>query len=310
MQFQGMSEPLIEREDDVQFLPAVPRRALTGSESIVGTDGRTVLDFWRWAHADIVENVQRGVFAEYLVASALGVADLTRIGWAGYDLDYGGKKIEVKSSAYLQSWNQRALSRPSFSIGARQQWVEGAGKYEDPRYVADAYVFCLYGDLEPSASDILDVSRWSFFAVAISDLIAACGTAKSISLEKLKSMASAASYSELRNRIDDALLEKAPAHDGGTSPSTESQGEVTNGARRPLRAYLVAQRKTREHPVIVSASNYREAQLLARADSAIASFGTKVSAFELSGSALKDALTAGARDLRRLERTKAPDSLS
>ena len=51
----------------------------------------------------------RGVVAEYLVAQALGVAGGVREEWAPYDVDApGGIRVEVKSAAYIQSWNQRA----------------------------------------------------------------------------------------------------------------------------------------------------------------------------------------------------------
>jgi hypothetical protein len=49
----------------------------------------------------------------------------------------------------------------------------------------------------------------------------------------------------------------------------------------------------------VSASNYKDAQILATVDPTIASFGSAVSAFGLSGPKLKEALAAGAIDLRR-----------
>ena len=33
--------------------------------------GITVLDFWRWAFSDLIDNTQRGVLAEFLVYSSL-----------------------------------------------------------------------------------------------------------------------------------------------------------------------------------------------------------------------------------------------
>ena len=37
--------------------------------------GATVGDFWAWAYSDILNNVDRAVFAEFVVGSALGVTD-------------------------------------------------------------------------------------------------------------------------------------------------------------------------------------------------------------------------------------------
>ena len=65
-------------EDETVFLPGVLRRELDGAEPLIGTDGKTVLDYWRWAQSDVLENVQRGIFAEFLVAAALGVTHAAR----------------------------------------------------------------------------------------------------------------------------------------------------------------------------------------------------------------------------------------
>ena len=67
--------------------------------------GRTVGDFWAWAYSNILTNNLRGVFAEFLVGTALGVVEGTRTEWDAFDLLYKGAGIEVKSSAYLQSWD-------------------------------------------------------------------------------------------------------------------------------------------------------------------------------------------------------------
>ncbi len=284
-------------DKNVKFLPAVERRDLSGVEPLAGTDGKTVLDFWRWAHSDVLENVQRGVFAEYLIAAALDITSATRIGWAGYDLDYEGTKIEVKSSAYLQTWRQRDLSKILFSIGARQQFDESGSMYDsDPRYVADCYVFCVFTDTDGPTADVLDAGRWIFYVVAISDLIEACKTAKTVSEARVKTITPSIKYSDLKRRIDDVLagIRFAPA--SAASPAPPDSTELST--ERSARPYLVAERKTRAHPVVVNAGNYQEAHLLARADETIASFGTHVSAFELSKPRLEAALAEGAIDLR------------
>ena len=284
--------------DETAFLPPVARRDLSGAERLLGTADKTVLDYWRWAHSDVLENVQRGVFAEYLVAAALDITGAARIGWAGYDLDYDGAKIEVKSSAYLQTWRQRGLSKILFRIGAHQQFDETGAMYDaDPRYVADCYVFCVFTDTDGPKVDVLDTNRWIFYVVAISDLIETCQTAKSVSEARLKTMTTSVRYSDLKARIDDALagITFAPTATITREPA-ESTEELTK--ERATRVYLVAERKTRAHPVVVNARNYEEAHLLARADETIASLGTHISAFELSKSRLEAALSKGAIDLR------------
>ncbi len=72
--------------------------------------GETLLDFWRWSASDLVSNATRGVLAEYIVATALGLAGGVRVEWDPFDLlSQEGAKIEIKSAAYLQSWRQRIL---------------------------------------------------------------------------------------------------------------------------------------------------------------------------------------------------------
>jgi hypothetical protein len=126
------------------FLARVPFRNLTGSESLPAVPKTTVSDHWRWAHTDILENVQRGIFGEFLVAASLGVTHQRREGWSGYDLKYGDYAIEVKSSAYLQAWPQKILSKISFGIGPKIQFDPEAGQGTglDPRYVAHCFGKC------------------------------------------------------------------------------------------------------------------------------------------------------------------------
>jgi hypothetical protein len=71
------------------------KRKLTPDKEIKGLDGLTMGDFWSWAYSDIMGNVNRSVFAEFVVASVLSIDDRVRIEWDAYDLEYQGKKIEV-----------------------------------------------------------------------------------------------------------------------------------------------------------------------------------------------------------------------
>jgi hypothetical protein len=47
----------------------------------------TVLDFWQWTASDLVSNATRGLVAEFIVASALGLAARVRDEWQAYDLE-------------------------------------------------------------------------------------------------------------------------------------------------------------------------------------------------------------------------------
>lgn len=87
--------------------PAIVPVPHTGKEHITDEKGNPVsslLDFWRWAHSDLMGNAERGILAEYLVACALNIPRNVRGLWDRYDLiTPEGITIEVKSSGYLQS---------------------------------------------------------------------------------------------------------------------------------------------------------------------------------------------------------------
>lgn len=45
-----------------------------GSEQLIFKDkelGSSVLDFWSWAYSDLIRNVNRGAFAEFIVLEAM-----------------------------------------------------------------------------------------------------------------------------------------------------------------------------------------------------------------------------------------------
>ena len=100
--------------------PAIKPKRLTGKEAIVKPDGETIgslMDFWRWAYSDLIGNAERGVLAEYIVACALGIQDTERISWGKYDLLTKDKiAVEVKTSGYIQTWEQESLSKLIFGI--------------------------------------------------------------------------------------------------------------------------------------------------------------------------------------------------
>ncbi len=107
-------------EPDPQWLRPAPVEALGGDDRFAGLDA-TVADFWSWAFSDLRANTTRGVLAEFLVAKAVGATQPVREAWDNYDvLAPDGTRIEVKSSAYLQSWTQSATqtSSSAASVGS------------------------------------------------------------------------------------------------------------------------------------------------------------------------------------------------
>ena len=85
--------------------------------------GFDILSFWQWSGSDLLSNATRGVLAEYLVARALGAADEPRVEWDAVDVRTPeGVSVEVKASAYIQSWPQERLSRISFATRPTRGW--------------------------------------------------------------------------------------------------------------------------------------------------------------------------------------------
>ncbi len=104
----------------------------------------SLLEYWQWFASDLISNTMRGILAEFIVASALGLTDNSRKEWDACDLiTKDGIKIEVKSAAYLQSWTQKILSNISFNIKPTHAWNGETGEYsKDKKRSADIYVFC------------------------------------------------------------------------------------------------------------------------------------------------------------------------
>lgn len=127
-----------------------------------------VLDYWKWAHSNLLDNAERGVFAEYLVACAIGGQQNQRINWEKYDLvSPEGITIEVKSSAYIQTWAQEKLSTIRFSISKSFGYNRESGTYEkDKKRQAQVYVFCVFNQTTQEGIDMLNTYNWDFYVLS------------------------------------------------------------------------------------------------------------------------------------------------
>lgn len=118
---------LIEWMQERGFAP-IKKTRKTGSEKFHYTSNEktfSLLDFWQWSASDLMNNTIRGIMAEFIVAQTLGIADNIRSPWDAYDLLLpNGIKIEVKSSAYIQSWYQKELSNITFGISKTRGYDE------------------------------------------------------------------------------------------------------------------------------------------------------------------------------------------
>jgi len=168
----------------LKLLPRTGTEPFHDAGSALGFD---LLSFWRWACSDLCSNLMRGVLAEYMVAKAVGGGSGVRNEWDAWDVvTPDGIKVEVKTSAYLQTWTQKKLSAISFDIGpkqggdAAQNTVAGA-----PTRFADVYVFALLAHTDKATLDPLDVNQWEFFVLPTAVLNEQCPKQKRLSLGSL-----------------------------------------------------------------------------------------------------------------------------
>ncbi len=174
--------------------------------------GFTLLDFWRWSSSDLVSNASRGVLAEFIVATALGIKlDDVRDEWGAFDLETPeGITVEVKSAAYIQSWSQRNLSAIVFRTPKTRAWNADTNVQEkEPRRQAQVYVFALLAHQDKLSIDPLNVNQWRFFVLPTKVLDARTRSQHSITLRSLEALAGQAiSYDELREAVHKAGREE------------------------------------------------------------------------------------------------------
>lgn len=165
----------------------------------------------RWGFSDLRLNIVRGVLAELLVAKAVGSTEVPKEEWGNFDVRTPtGVRVEVKASAYWQSWAQRGPSKTIFSGLTGRSWSED-GSYSETREVrADVFVFALQACRDRERYDPLDAGQWEF-RVLPARVIREAGT-RSIGVAFLdRHGACPAPWSELAAAIDAAFELEDPA---------------------------------------------------------------------------------------------------
>lgn len=120
-----------------------------------------LLEFWHWNQSDLLSNALRGTLAEFIVAKAVTATNEMRIEWDAVDLvTPAGIKVEVKSAAYVQSWQQAKNSAISFGIAPTKGWEASANTYAaEIKRSADVYVFCLLNEQDRRAVNPMDLDH-------------------------------------------------------------------------------------------------------------------------------------------------------
>ena len=148
-------------------LPLIKTTRKTGAEKFL-LNGKpldlTLLDFWQWSTSDLLDNTNRGIIAEFIVANDLGITDKVTDDWGPYDLLFNDIKIEVKSAAYVQAWNQKEYSHISFGIAPRRAWDPMTNHLSKvSKRQSDVYVFCVLKHKDKETINPLDIDQWEIY---------------------------------------------------------------------------------------------------------------------------------------------------
>ena len=162
-------------------------------------------EFWSWNQSDLIENRTRGVLAEFIIKKALDINSEKRVEWDNFDLITNkGKKLEIKSAAYIQSWEQKKYSEIKFGISPT------VGTKSNPKYDGikkrwtDFYVFCLLKNKDQETINPLDLNQWTFFVLETKILNENKPEQKTIGLNSLMELKPIeCKFSELKKIIEE-----------------------------------------------------------------------------------------------------------
>lgn len=132
---------------------------------------------------ELIQNTLRGIFAEYMVAEALGPeCRIVSDAWNAWDLELGDRqaaypqriRIQVKNTARTQTWHKRTgkLTDCQWSLSMRNR-----PKYftrdnpgipcEDYGYLCDAFILCHHPQEDWTIADHRDLDQWEFYVVPV-----------------------------------------------------------------------------------------------------------------------------------------------
>lgn len=184
---------------------------MNGNEKfMVGSDssGFDMREFWSYMYSNILDNI--GDLGEFIVAKALNVKFNKKYGWTLYDIDYCGKRIEVKSTAYFQPWRAdgKVSQQRIFSI-RKSHSVEGDMSSPLERN-SDAYVFALNTGTNADTAYPLQLEHWRFWVIKTDIISEKCGEHKTISLKKIIELSEdekGLTFDQLKGAVNNVIKE-------------------------------------------------------------------------------------------------------
>lgn len=181
---------------------------LSGKEEFTfkgSNTGLNIFEYWQWLYSDIY-NLQ-DTLAEYIVAKALGKEEPNNTGsWTLYDIDYRGKRIEVKETSYYHSWQTdeepKSKARTFGITKAYSKYQDNTSKLERQN---DVYIFCLNTGENKADSNPLQLEHWEFYVIATTVINEKCREQKSISLSRIRKLTEKVDYSQLKGKVDEVI---------------------------------------------------------------------------------------------------------
>ena len=179
----------------------------TGQEQFIFNNEKlplNILSFWQQSSSELLGNALRGILAEFIVASTIDILDKPREEWDAYDLkSKNGLKIEIKSSSYLQSWEQTKLSKIIFGIQPTSSLDYATNKRSTIKIrQSDIYIFCVLSHKNKNTVNPLNLNQWDFYILETKILNEKVKTQKSITLSSLlKLNPIKIKYDELKKEI-------------------------------------------------------------------------------------------------------------
>ena len=163
----------------------------------------------------IIDNVDRGVYVEYMIEAALQDFDPAwecMPGWSMWDLEHSVSKarIEVKQSAKLQTWSRGSTGRassPSFRI-APTKWywdnATGVSVETEPQRWADLYIFAYHPEDNEGVADHRRPDQWEFYLVPEGELLP---SKKNINLNPVRDIGRRCRFGTIARDVTRAIAE-------------------------------------------------------------------------------------------------------
>ncbi|MDY4488820.1 MAG: hypothetical protein SPE18_12355 [Candidatus Limivicinus sp.] len=178
---------------------------LTGNETFTlnGSEtDMTILEYWRWHYSEIFD--LQDTIAEYIVGKALGLTEAQNVGsWTLFDMLYRNKRIEVKETSYYHAWQtdeEKKSPARVFSITkSYSRYQDNTSTFERQN---DIYIFCLNTGETRKDSNPLQLEHWEFYVIPTAVINRECSDGKTISLSRVRKIASPTSYNDLKEEID------------------------------------------------------------------------------------------------------------